>query len=34
MGIMLLIIVLLYFMWSIAVLVFDADIWLLSLIHI
>ena len=28
MGIMLLIIVLLYFVWSIAVLVFDADIWL------
>ena len=30
MEIMLLIIVLLYFMWSIAVLVFDADIWLRS----
>ena len=28
MGIMLVIIVLLYFVWSIAVLVFDADIWL------
>ena len=34
MGIMLLIIVLLYFMWSIAVLVFDADIWLRSKLRI
>ncbi len=34
MEIMLLIIVLLYFMWSIAVLVFDADIWLRSKLRI
>lgn len=34
MGIMLLIIILLYFMWSIAVLVFDADIWLRSKLRI
>ena len=34
MGIMLLIIVLLYFMWSIAVLVFDVDIWLRSKLRI
>lgn len=34
MGIMLLIIVLLYFMWSIAVLVFDADIWLRNKLRI
>ena len=34
MGIMLVIIVLLYFVWSIAVLVFDADIWLRSKLRI
>ena len=34
MGIMLLIIVLLYFVWSIAVLVFDADIWLRNKLRI
>ena len=34
MGIMLVIIVLLYFVWSIAVLVFDADIWLRNKLRI
>lgn len=34
MGIMLLMIALLYFVWSIAVLVFDADIWLRSKLRI
>ena len=34
MGIMLVIIVLLYFVWSIAVLVFDADNWLRNKLRI